>query len=162
MKSILFFLLIILAGCNTNDQQNTKESETETIVKDEVVISEKTVDTAVLRQTDVKDPIEPAQSKTYSNQRFKGVTVTKTGDQEFSIEGKAQIFEASFSWVVEDGHEELKQGYNTTDAGAPAWGNFSFTINAPKKRSNSTLHLILFELSAKDGSRQHELPILLY
>jgi hypothetical protein len=49
-----------------------------------------------------------------------------------------------------------------TDAGAPAWGNFSFTVDAPKKNANSTLHLILFELSSKDGSRQYELPILLY
>jgi hypothetical protein len=48
-----------------------------------------------------------------------------------------------------------------TDAGAPEWGRFSFTVEAVKKRANSTLHIILFESSAKDGSRQYELPILL-
>jgi len=62
---------------------------------------------------------------------------------------------------VEDGHDELKKGFEMTDAGAPEWGNFIFTINVAKKRPNSTLHLIIFESSAKDGSRQHELPILL-
>ena len=78
------------------------------------------------------------------------------------IKGKGQIFEANFSWIIEDGHEELQQGHQMTDAGAPEWGNFSFTVNASKKRPNSTLHLILFEISAKDGSRQHELPVPLY
>jgi hypothetical protein len=48
-----------------------------------------------------------------------------------------------------------------TDAGAPEWGNFEFTIDVTKKRGNSTLTLILFESSAKDGSRQYELPIAL-
>lgn len=98
----------------------------------------------------------------YSNARFKNVTVKRTGDHTFLIKGKAQIFEANFGWVIEDGHNELYQGHEMTDAGAPEWGNFSFTVNAKKKKSNSTLHIILFESSAKDGSRQHELPVLLY
>ena len=95
----------------------------------------------------------------YSNKRFKDVTVKKTGENEYTIEGKGQIFEASFNYVVEDGHEEIKKGFQTTDAGAPAWGKFKFSIDVPKKRENSTLTLILFEISANDGSRQHELPI---
>ena len=100
--------------------------------------------------------------KIYSNQRFKDVTVEKTGEHSFLIRGKGQIFEASFNWVVEDGHEELQKGYTTTDAGAPEWGKFSFTVDVSKKRENSKLNLILFEISAKDGSRQYELPIFLY
>ncbi|MBK7232918.1 MAG: hypothetical protein IPH93_11830 [Saprospiraceae bacterium] len=46
-----------------------------------------------------------------------------------------------------------------TDAGAPEWGNFEFGIHVQKKRANSTLTLVIFESSAKDGSRQNELPI---
>jgi hypothetical protein len=46
-----------------------------------------------------------------------------------------------------------------TDAGAPDWGKFNFVVDAKKDRENSTLHLILFESSAKDGSRQHQLMI---
>jgi hypothetical protein len=63
---------------------------------------------------------------------------------------------------VEDGHNELKKGFESTDAGAPAWGDFSFTVEAEKERPNSTLHLVLFATSAKDGSRGHELPVYLY
>lgn len=97
----------------------------------------------------------------YSNARFKDVTVKKVGKQKFQIEGKAQLFEANLGWAVEDGHNELKQGYQTTDVGAPEWGSFSFPIEVEKQRPNSTLILTLFETSAKDGSRQHELPIVL-
>ncbi|MGZ5286873.1 MAG: Gmad2 immunoglobulin-like domain-containing protein, partial [Flavisolibacter sp.] len=78
------------------------------------------------------------------------------------ITGEGQIFEASFGWVIEDGHKELSEGFATTDAGAPAWGKFSFEVKAEKERQNSTLHLVLFETSMKDGSRQYELPIRLY
>ena len=101
----------------------------------------------------------PIALQVYSNKRFKDVTAKKSGENEYTIEGKGQIFEASFNYVVEDGHEEIKKGYQTTDAGAPAWGKFKFSIDVPKKRENSTLTLILFEISANDGSRQHELPI---
>jgi hypothetical protein len=62
--------------------------------------------------------------------------------------------------IIEDGHDEVRAGFQTTDAGAPEWGNFDFTI-AVQKNENSKLTLVLFESSAKDGSRQHELPIVL-
>ncbi|MEO6760679.1 MAG: Gmad2 immunoglobulin-like domain-containing protein [Saprospiraceae bacterium] len=100
--------------------------------------------------------------KIYSNERFKEVRVEKTGEHTFLLQGKGQIFEAGFGWVVEDGHRELKKGFEMTDAGAPEWGNFSFTVDVQKERANSTLLLILFESSPKDGSRQYELPVVLY
>jgi hypothetical protein len=73
------------------------------------------------------------------------------------VRGQGQIFEASFGYTVEDGHNELLNHFTTTDAGAPDWGNFDFTIDVAKERENSTLTLLLYELSAKDGSRQHVL-----
>ena len=110
-----------------------------------------------------ENPIVPLPATNiYSNKRFKEVTVEKIGEHKFLVQGKGQIFEASFSWVVEDGHEELKKGFQMTDAGAPEWGNFKFTVDVQKKRGNSTLILILFESSPKDGSRQYELPVILY
>ena len=104
---------------------------------------------------------DSSRSKTYANQRFRAVTVQKTGEKEYTIKGEGQIFEAAFSWVVEDGHNELLSGHQMTDAGAPEWGKFSFTVEVKKARANSSLTLVLFESSAKDGSRQHQLPIVL-
>jgi hypothetical protein len=148
MKEILFFLTIILAGCQVGERQSQTSATTDP------------ADTIV--QTRKKETVTPAPAKVFANERFKEVTVENTGEHQFLIRGKAQIFEASFNWVVEDGHEELKSGFQTTDAGAPEWGNFSFTVDVQKKRTNSSLHVILFESSAKDGSRQYELPVFLY
>ena len=106
--------------------------------------------------------VNKPEAKKYSNERFKDVSIERIGEHKFIIKGRAQVFEAAFSWVVEDGHDELKKGFEMTDAGAPEFGNFAFVVDVAKKTPNSTLHIILFEASANDGSRQHELPIKLY
>lgn len=149
MKYITFLLAVAFSGCNTNPLENNPATRPDSL--------------PVAGSINKKDPDSSTQhAVTYSNQRFREVTVEKTGPHSFLVKGKAQIFEANVSWVIEDGHDELKKGFQTADAGAPEWGNFSFTVDVLKKRPNSTLHLVLFESSAKDGSRQHELPVFLY
>jgi hypothetical protein len=155
-----FWILLLLTACNANDPNSTETKKDTVVVHDTVTVEKQNSESKT--EEPKPAPQKPAPSKVYANERFKDVTVEKTGEHQFLVKGKGQIFEASFSWVVEDGHEELKQGHTMTDAGAPEWGNFNFTIDVPKKRANSTLHLILFEASAKDGSRQYELPVLLY
>lgn len=144
MNRIYVLLAIITVGCNTRVQDTQPQEKPDTLV--------------------VEKPINtPTESdKVYGNERFKNVTVERTGDHTFLIKGQGQIFEANFGWVVEDGHEELLKGHQMTDAGAPEWGNFSFTVDVAKKQDNTTLLLILFESSPKDGSRQYELPLVLY
>jgi len=150
MKMTFFIPVIILVACNDNDTNNSP-------IKNDTLKT-----TSATSQIIEKDPeaVIPAP-KVYSNKRFKDVTVEKVEANKFRIKGQAQIFEANFNWIVEDGHEELKKGFQMTDAGAPEWGKFEFTIDVQKKRENSTLTLILFESSAMDGSRQYELPIVL-
>ena len=162
MKCTCILLVIILAGCNSKKQETTRESKKDTVVVHDTVIVEKETSETKAEKLDSAKSTPHLPSQTYSNERFKEVKVEKTGDHKFVVKGKAQIFEAQFSWVVEDGHEELKEGSAMTDAGAPEWGNFSFTIDVPKKRINSTIDLILFEASPKDGSRQYELSVFLY
>ncbi len=147
MKPLIFLALILLCAC--------KQQDSKIVAADDTVVSGDTVLTA--------DPSVQIQKNgiVYGNKRFRDVTVEKLPDGTFHIQGEAQIFEANFSWVLEDGHNELDKGHEMTDVGAPDWGKFSFTIDSPKKEENTTLHLILFEISAKDGSRQHELAILL-
>ena len=154
MKVPALIALICLFACKNNEQKSTAREDTaKTITTAKPVTSQPKVDTTTLKKS---------APKVYTNTRFKDVTVTNLGNNKYRITGKAQIFEANFSWVIEDGHEELEKGNAMTDAGAPEWGNFTFTVNAKKKRNNSTLHLILFEASAKDGSRQYQLPVPLY
>ena len=154
MKYRFLLFAIVLSACN-----DANETTSETMAKNDTV----NVQPANIQEVEVEDTTASApESTVYANERFKEVTVEKTGEHIFQIKGKAQIFEANFSWVVEDGHQELKKGHEMTDAGAPEWGNFKFTVDVKKDRENSTLMLILFESSAKDGSRQHELPVFLY
>jgi hypothetical protein len=151
MKFIFAILAVVLIACNDNQGDNNKEKPKDSI-------NAKTEPSKKV-EVEKKSTSDRSPEKVYSNARFKDVTVNKTGINQYTVKGKGQIFEANFSWVVEDGHEELKKGHQMTDAGAPEWGKFSFTIDIPKKKENSTRTLILFEISAKDGSRQHELPI---
>jgi hypothetical protein len=144
MYRLYYLIAILIIGCNSRPSETRVEEKADTMV-----VEKETSPT-------------PTDAKVYANERFKDVTVERTGDHTFLVTGKGQVFEATISWVIEDGHDELLTGYVTTDAGAPEWGNFSFTIDITKKRENSTLTLIIFESSAQDGSRQHELPIMLY
>ena len=151
MKPIYFFISIIIIGCNNNVPKSNTTNKIDTL---------EMVDT--INEVEEKDEPPPPPPKIYSNKRFRNVTVRNLEGNKFLVRGEGQIFEANFSWVVEDGHEELKSGHQMTDAGAPEWGKFQFTVDVEKKRPNSTLQLILFEISAKDGSRQYELPVFLY
>jgi hypothetical protein len=141
MKNILYLLPVLIWSCQSRVEQNDTTDPMDTVSVG-------------------KEPVAPP-SEVYANTRFADVVIQKTGEHTYQVSGKAQIFEATISWVVEDGHYELLKGFETADAGAPEWGNFSFSITVQKQRENSTLHLILFESSAMDGSRQHELPIML-
>lgn len=147
MKQIFFLLFILIISCKKNEK--TAEETQQPVRISDTVSLKKTV------------PSRPSL-KNYSNERFRNVTVEKMNDNKFRIKGEGLIFEASFNWIIEDGHDELKKGYEMTNAGAPEWGKFDFTVDIIKKRENSTLILILYEVSAEDGSRQHELPIVLF
>lgn len=150
MRYTILLSLFILVACTKKDysKATTKDDTIATIPE-------------TIQVTKGEEP-EATLPKTYANERFRDVTVERIGQDTFLIRGEGQIFEASFSWIVEDGHEELKKGFQMTDAGAPEWGKFEFGISVQKVRENSTLTLVLFESSPKDGSRQHELAIALF
>ena len=150
MRWTILLSAILLFACNKKEAQRT------TVAKDTIMEIPET--TKVVKAEKPENLVH----KQYSNERFKEVTVERIDKNKFRVRGKGQIFEANFNWIIEDGHDELKTGFQTTDAGAPEWGNFDFIITVQKKRENSKLTLVLFESSAKDGSRQHELPIVLF
>ncbi|SEA71565.1 Immunoglobulin-like domain of spore germination [Flavobacterium gillisiae] len=145
IKSTILLLAVLVFACNKKNSDDTNRNESST-----------SIDTV-----QVTKPIEPQKQVAiaFSNEHFRQVTVEKVDGNKFRVKGQAQVWEANINWVIEDGHNELKSGFTTTDAGAPEWGNFDFTIDIEKKEESLTLTLILFEESAKDGSRNHELPI---
>ena len=142
-KSILWILTLLLFACTQKKSEDTTSPQSDSI---QVITTEEA---------------PKINAKVFSNERFRQVTLEKLDGNKFRIQGQAQVFEATFNWVVEDGHNELKSGFVTADIGAPEWGNFDFTIDVAKNDVNTTLILILFEISAKDGSHNYELPITL-
>ena len=143
-----FILSLVLYACTGSDNENSHQND-----DTPYTVPDKT-DTIAPSPAD-----DDSNKKTYSNERFKEVTVDKIDENTYEVSGKAQVFEGTLSYVVEDGHYELAKGFTTTDAGAPAFGDFNFTVDVEKREKNSTLMLILFESSPKDGSRTHELVI---
>lgn len=152
MKNVYFLFIIGCISCN--QPKDASKAVVDRSAKDYIKTEIKNVDSTILPHNTTKE--------NYSNERFKNVSIKRLSEHEFEISGQAQVFEAAFSWVIEDGHHELAKGHAMTDAGAPRWGNFNFKAEAKKANPNTVLHLILFEASAKDGSRQHELSVPLY
>lgn len=151
-ESVAICVLAIITACQDRSAEPHSTGHDTAAVYNETHLP----DTTMYNDEHIQDTID-----VFSGERFRNVRVKKTGDSTFEVSGQAQVFEAAFSWVIEDGHHELKQGHGMTDAGAPAWGNFTFEVTATKQEPNSVVHVILFEASAKDGSRQHELPVVL-
>jgi len=162
---ILLLTVFLLQGC-TSKEQGSPAAPTAT-EKPPVSAPAETPPAAPQPPPATEEPAAPPdqtespgkESAVYANDIFQQVTVQKTGADTFEVKGQAQVFEAVVSYVVEDGHNELAQGSIQASAGAPAWGDFTRTIHVKKAQPNSTLMLILFETSAKDGSRRMELII---
>lgn len=62
------------------------------------------------------------------------------------------------SYQFEDGRFIMDEGFITTSEGAPGWGRFEIIINIDGAIDDSA-RIVLFELSAEDGSRINELII---
>ncbi|MFC4322347.1 BsuPI-related putative proteinase inhibitor [Litchfieldia salsa] len=88
------------------------------------------------------------------NVAFRNIQVMG-GNGEYKVTGEARVFEGSFFYSVEDGHEYVIQETPfLTKEGAPNWSAFEINLTIPLEKlpSNGTLTLQLFERSANDGS----------
>lgn len=133
MKKLLVLLLtvFVLQGCTSQSQPSAPQPDPQ--------------QPPVTAQPQTPEPAQPQtpEPASYSNDIFKDVTVTKKGEDTFEVKGKAQVFEAVAHYVVEDGHNELTEGSVQTSAGAPAWGDFTFTLKVKKAEPNTKLMLVL-------------------
>ncbi|MCC3355560.1 BsuPI-related putative proteinase inhibitor [Bacillus sp. REN16] len=74
---------------------------------------------------------------------------------EYTVTGEVRVFEATFFYSVEDGHDYvIPETVQNASEGAPAWAPFEIKISIPKDKipTNGALILHLYERSAKDGS----------
>ncbi|WP_099362350.1 BsuPI-related putative proteinase inhibitor [Fredinandcohnia onubensis] len=88
------------------------------------------------------------------NTAFRNVQVLGENG-EYTVTGEVRVFEATFFYAVEDGHDYvIPETLQTASEGAPAWAPFEINISIPKDKipTNGALILHLYERSAKDGS----------
>jgi hypothetical protein len=151
MKYKIILISMLLVACNSGTGEPPAGVDSSAV---ENRIEETSGDSPVSHE-----PAKTTKQNSFTNQRFRDVTISKIDTGKYDIRGKAQMFEADFGWAVNRDGKEIQSGYGLTDAGAPAWGNFQLTIVLEEKDLSAPSTLILFESSAKDGSRQHQLEI---
>lgn len=98
--------------------------------------------------------VEKAFDIPSENQAFRNVKVEGEKGQ-YTVSGEARVFEGSFMYNVEDGHQVLVMETPVqVNEGAPSWGKFEFNVEISEDQlpTSGTLTLMLYELSAKDGS----------
>ncbi len=150
MKRFIFSALILsFIACN-NQADEQQQSTDSTNIPIDTIENVKKPDSMTTEKKSNRDSV-------FSNKKFKDVRIQKLNDTTFRITGKAQVFEANFEWNIKEGNVLLKKGHTTTDAGAPEFGKFNFTVTASKKNPSSTLEIVIFEPSANDGTPQGEL-----
>ena len=173
LLTVTFLSLIFLTACgsNSNDQeaegQDPDEVETEENVEpeDETDAIEEQAEEEGTEpdendSEDVSesgDVVPPVVAENDAFRVFEPAPDSIVGN-EFVVRGEARVFEATFQYEFEDGHDILDQGTIMASHGAPEWGEFEFTVSFDDVFFDTGI-LILFQYSAKDGSRVNELFI---
>ncbi|WP_168121176.1 Gmad2 immunoglobulin-like domain-containing protein [Paenibacillus sp. HB172176] len=101
-----------------------------------------------------------AKERAFCNEAYCNVTISGSGGQ-YLVTGEGRVFEGVVNYAVSDGSNYLLEGIKQLDEGAPEWSDFTIAVAIPANQlpANGTLTLELFEESANDGSRIHELIV---
>jgi hypothetical protein len=107
-----------------------------------------------------RKPVKPGPK--LENAAFRQLRVIG-GEGTYRVTGEARVLEGVFNYAVTDGHRYLTRGPVQVKGGAPSWTPFTLEISIPRDQlpSNGTLILELYEESPKDGSRIHQMEIVL-
>ncbi|WP_180232898.1 Gmad2 immunoglobulin-like domain-containing protein [Bacillus sp. AFS055030] len=159
MKRLLFIGLIILSifcftSCQSSDYGKKDDQSSH-------VDTGKTPDKGNQnppKKDETKPPVKVFTP--VENDAFKVTSVANdsTSENVLIVEGKARVFEATFLYRIEDGHNVLAEGHTIADMGAPEWGNFKLVIHYDQPTSPNGV-LTLYVASAKDGQSENILNI---
>ncbi|KAA0546492.1 hypothetical protein FZW96_14695 [Bacillus sp. BGMRC 2118] len=95
-----------------------------------------------------------SDSEQQENSAFRNMKVSGK-DGQYKITGEARVFEATFFYTVEDGHEVLiPETVVQAKEGAPSWSQFELNLSIPKDKlpKNGTITAQIYERSANDDS----------
>lgn len=177
----MLFGLVFLSACGSNntseDDQNDselEEQEEETDTEDDATSESNDDGTDNSNETE-QDESNTAEEDNNTKENQSGDTDSEIVAEneafrifepipdvvvgnEFTVRGEARVYEANIMYEFEDGHNILDEGNVTASQGAPAWGEFEITITFDEV-AHGVGTVILYEESAKDGSRVNELFI---
>lgn len=129
---------------DTSEETESNEEDSDANVEDEDQVEDTESEPQVVLENEAFRIFEPAENAVVGN--------------EFTVRGEAKVFEGTVAYEFEDGHNILDEGFVTASAGAPEWGAFEFTVSFDEVFFE-TGTVILYEESAKDGSRVNQLYI---
>lgn len=134
------------ANDGTDNSNETEQDESNTAEEDNTTKENQSGDTdsEIVAENEAFRIFEPTPDAVVGN--------------EFTVRGEARVYEAHIMYEFEDGHNVLDEGNVTASQGAPAWGEFKITISFDEV-AHGVGTVILYEESAKDGSRVNELFI---
>ncbi|MED4224616.1 Gmad2 immunoglobulin-like domain-containing protein [Neobacillus cucumis] len=164
MKKITYFIGIVtvaigLAACNQSKAEAPKQEKPTSQESNQTPNQERPTPPSQEKPPIPEKPTSPVpENKVYENKVFKDVVVTESGDK-IILTGKAQVFEGVFQYTLYDGNTVVVENHYQTD-GAPAWGEFEITFDK-KQISSDQIKLELFVYSAKDGSKENTLEIII-
>lgn len=158
---ILFVYVFVLTACSNNDADRGSESEeeTNTPTNNENSEDEYSIDNESSEEGHTNAE-ENSPEIVLENEAFRIYQPAPNSDVsgDFIVSGLARVWEGNIIYEFEDGHFILDEGFTTATVGAPEWGEFEFTIKLDEERNYSG-RVVIYEESAKDGSRLHELLI---
>lgn len=170
--TVMLFSLIVLVACGKNTADNDMDKENE-IEKQQDEESSDAVEKNTDNESDSTQENEASENEEKQTDDSNGESDIVLGNEafrvfepapnaavgnEFTIRGEAKVFEGTFMYEFEDGHNILDEGTVTASSGAPDWGKFEITIHFDDVAYDSGT-VILYDESQKDGSRQNELFI---
>ncbi len=153
---IIFILVLFITviGCSMSGQDNTNQSNASNLVDNN--------QNPATTNNDQK--VDNNQIQVVKNDAFiiEYPTPKSVIGKSFTIIGKAHgIFEGEFNYELEDGHKMLSKGNIMLEGmKSPAdWTPFKHKVTLDENPTSPVGTLILFDISAKDGSRINELII---
>ena len=157
MKTIKLLVPLLLTGtlliaCSEEEKEPKEETPSEMNVKAE----EKKTDTTKSEEQKTEDK----GAYLYENDAFRIETVDVQEDgKKIIVSGLANVYEATISYSVEDGHEVFDTGFVT--ASSAEWGTFELIVQLKdgSQPANGSYYVILYSESMADGSWMHQLEI---
>ncbi len=133
--TVMLFSLIVLAACGKNTADNDMDKENE-IEKQQDEESNDAVEKNTDNESDSTQENEASENEEkqtddsaesdiiLGNEAFRVFEPAPNAavGNEFTIRGEAKVFEGSFMYEFEDGHNILDEGTVTASSGAPDWG----------------------------------------